>query len=654
MQDSAVWLESVFRPGGLLEQRLERYEFRPSQLEMASAVLRAIEDRDHLCVEAGTGTGKTLSYLIPALLARKRVIVSTATKNLQEQIFFRDIPILRDSLFPDLKATYMKGRQNYLCLRRFDELGQQGWLVHGGSPEFSQPLARWRAETQTGDRAELSWLEDGDPAWAAVDARSDGCVGQKCPFFSSCFVTKMRQRAFESDIIVVNHALFFANLALETDEIGRILPEFSVLILDEAHEVEDVAAEHFGRRLSNYQVQDLCRLLRRSVPADRENTLDLVSRLESASQRFFRRFPGPDGRHSLNFYRDPRSHRITDLRTELGEVSANLGRALELLFHDLESHRPAGDETEAALRRVDRYFETLQDIFNMDVPENVYWFERSGRGVFLHLTPIRVAPLLRQSLFEKTDTTILTSATLTIDGKFEYIRERVGVSEPLELVVPGEFDYNRQAVLFVPRDVPEPRSPEHFLHLMRHIRAVLRLTDGHAFLLFTSLQQMQRVYAALSASGEYPVTCQGFKPKSRLLEEFRVTPRSVLCATSSFWQGVDVQGEALRAVVIDKLPFHVPTEPLTAARIHHLRDEGRDPFLSYTVPSAIISLKQGLGRLIRSREDSGILAVLDSRLWSRRYGNLFFRSLPNCPVADNIEDLENFFSRIVSTHIEGG
>jgi ATP-dependent DNA helicase DinG len=654
MQDSAAPLEAIFRPGGLLDQRLERYEFRPSQLEMATAVLRAIEDREHLCVEAGTGTGKTLSYLIPALLARKRVIVSTATKNLQEQIFFRDIPFLRESLFPELKATYMKGRQNFLCLRRFEEQGQQVWMIHGGSPAFRELLASWRGTTETGDRAELTWLEDDDPVWSALDARSDGCTGQKCRYFSSCFVTKMRQRAFESDIIVVNHALFFANLALETDEIGRILPEFSVLILDEAHEVEDVAADHFGKRLSNYQIEDLCRLLRRSVPSDKEATLDLVARLESASQSFFGRFPGPDGRHSLNFYRDPRNYRIRDLRTDLGEVSGALTRALELLYHDLDSNRSAGDETEPALRRVDRCFETLQDIFNMDVPENVYWFERSGRGVFLHLTPIRVAPLLRQSLFEKTETTVLTSATLTIDGKFAYFRERLGVSEPQELVVPGEFDYSRQAVLFVPRDVPEPRSPEHFLHLMRYIRNVLRLTDGHAFLLFTSLQQMQRVYAALSASGEYPVTCQGLKPKSRLLEEFRTTPRAVLCATSSFWQGVDVQGEALRAVVIDKLPFHVPTEPLTAARIHHLSEEGRDPFLSYTVPSAIISLKQGLGRLIRSRDDSGILAVLDSRLWSRRYGSLFFRSLPNCPVADNIEDLENFFSRIVSTHIEGG
>lgn len=653
MHDSAASLEAIFRPGGLLEQRLERYEYRPSQLEMASAVLKAIEDRDDLCVEAGTGTGKTLSYLIPALLAGKRVIVSTATKNLQEQIFFRDIPFLRESLFPDLKATYMKGRQNYLCLRRFDENEREAWLAHGAEEGLREALRQWRATTETGDRAELAWLEDDDPLWSALDARSDGCVGQKCSYFGSCFVTRMRQRAFESDIIVVNHALFFANLALETDEIGRILPDVSVLILDEAHDVEDVAADHFGRRLSNYQLEDLCRLLHKAVPADSEKTLDLVARLESATQRLFARFPRTDGRHSLNFFRDPRDFHTLDLRAELGDEAANLARILELVFHDLESNRSAGDETEPALRRTDRCYATLQDIFNIDSPENVYWFERSGRGVFLHLTPINVAPLLRESLFKATDTTVLTSATLTIDGNFDYIRERVGVSEPLELIVPGEFDYERQAVLFVPRDVPDPRSSEHFLHLMRHIRAVLRLTDGHAFLLFTSFKQMQRVYGTLSASGEYPVSCQGSKPKFRLLEEFRSTPRSVLCATSSFWQGVDVQGEALRAVVIDKLPFHVPTEPLTAARIHHLRQEGRDPFLSYSVPSAIISLKQGLGRLIRSRSDTGILSVLDSRLWSRRYGNLFFRSLPKCPVADNIEDLENFFSRIVSTHLEG-
>ncbi len=653
MHDSAASLESIFRPGGLLEQRLGRYEFRSSQLEMAGAVLDAIADRNHLCVEAGTGTGKTLSYLIPALLAGKRVIVSTATKNLQEQIFFKDLPFLRACLFPDLKATYMKGRQNYLCLRRFEEKGREVWPAHGADLTLEKELARWRATTETGDRAELEWLEDDDAVWASLDARSDGCIGQKCPCFAECFVTRMRQRAFESDIIVVNHALFFANLALETDEIGRILPEFSVLILDEAHDVEEVAADHFGKRLSNYQLEDLCRMLRKSVPPDASDTLDLVGRLEEASLRFFAHFPAVEGRHSLNFYRQPGTSRVIDLRGELGEGASRLSHVLESLFHDFESKRSAGEETEAALRRVDRCVETLQDLFTLDVPENVYWFERSGRGVFVHLTPIRVAPLLREHLFGRTDTAVLTSATLTVDGSFEYIRERIGVPDPQELVVPGEFDFDRQAVLFVPRDVPDPRSGEHFLHLMRHIRSVLRLTDGHAFLLFTSLQQMQRVYAALSASGDYPVACQGFKPKSKLLEEFRSTPRSVLCATSSFWQGVDVQGRALQAVVIDKLPFHVPTEPLTAARIHHLREEGRDPFLSYTVPSAIISLKQGLGRLIRSKSDLGILAVLDSRLWSRRYGNLFFRSLPKCPVADNIEDLENFFSRIVSTHLEG-
>ena len=653
MLDSAEALESIFRPGGLLAQRLERYEFRPSQLEMASAVLRAIRDRDHLCVEAGTGTGKTLSYLIPALLARKRVIVSTATKNLQEQIYFKDIPFLTDSLFPDLKATYMKGRQNFLCLRRFEERGREMWLGHGTDGGVGERLASWRATTETGDRAELEWLEDDDALWSTLDARSDGCTGQKCPHFGSCFVTKMRQRAAESDVIVVNHALFFANLALETDEIGRILPDFSVLILDEAHEVEDVAAEHFGKRLSNFQIDDLCRLLRRAIASDDADARGLVDRLEQASARFFARFPAVDGRHSLNFFRAIGELGAMDLRFDLGEESEKLLRVLEMLFHELELNRSAGEETEPALRRVDRCFDTLHDIFHLDRPENVYWFERSGRGVFLNLTPIRVAPRLRESLFERTDTTVLTSATLTIGGSFEYIRDRIGLEDPQELVVPGEFDYGRQTVLYVPRNSPEPRSPEHFLHLMRHLRSILELTDGHAFLLFTSLQQMQRVYAALRTSAEYPVSCQGLKPKSRLLEEFRSTPRSVLCATSSFWQGVDVRGDALRAVVIDKLPFHVPTEPLTAARIHHLRESGRDPFLSYTVPSAIITLKQGLGRLIRSRNDSGILAILDSRLWTRRYGNLFLQSLPNCPVADNIEDLENFFTRIVSTQLEG-
>jgi ATP-dependent DNA helicase DinG len=376
-----------------------------------------------------------------------------------------------------------------------------------------------------------------------------------------------------------------------------------------------------------------------------------LRKLEKASNLFFSSFPGKEGRYSLNFF-SAFGRSLIDLREELSQEYQKLSSVLRLLSHQLEQDEDRPPEAASLYRRVDDLLVALEELFEIDTDDHVYWFERSGRGIFLHLTPIRIAPILREKVFARADSVVLTSATLTTGGNFDYIKERLGVPDPVEVTVPGEFNYAEQAVLHVPREISEPRSEDYFDVALNHIRAILRLTGGNAFLLFTSLRQMDRVYEELRRDGLYPLLRQGEMPKSGLLEAFRSRQRSVLCATSSFWQGVDVRGNALKAVVIDKLPFQVPTEPLVAARSEQLRKEGRDPFLEYMMPGAIIALKQGLGRLIRSRQDTGILAVLDSRLWSRRYGELFFNSLPNCAVTDNIEDLENFWGRNVSGLIE--
>ncbi len=642
-------LEDVFRPGGLLDRKLDSYEFRPSQLAMAQAVDEAIRKRRHLCVEAGTGTGKTLAYLVPALMSGKRTLISTATRNLQDQIFHKDIPFLRQHLLPHLRATYMKGRQNYLCLRRYQEERRQLTLAGFRSGQ-AERIEHWVQQTQTGDRSELPWLRDDDPAWDRLDARSDACTGQKCPFFADCFVTRMRQQAFAADVVVINHALFFASLALDLDEIGRLLPDYGVLILDEAHELEDIAADHFGRRLSNYQLEDLSRVLRKAPVAAPEPYLRAVDRLDSAAFRFFAAFPPGEGRHSLTRYRRPDGH-VEDLRPELRGAADDLAGWLKLLGDRVSTEAAEWDESEPLCRRIGRYVDTLAALCSEDDEDLVYWFERSGRGVFLHLSPIEVAPILRERLFSKSATVVLTSATLTVDGRFDYLRSRLGMDEGSELAVPGEFDYSRQAVLYVPRHLPDPRSQADPSPVVREFLQLLRLTDGHAFLLFTSFQMLEKVYQALSTESDYPLLRQGDRPKAALLEEFRRTPRAVLCAAASFWQGVDVQGDALRQVIVDKLPFHVPTEPLVAARIERLQRLGENAFLEYTLPAAIIMLRQGLGRLIRSRTDTGILAVLDSRLWTKTYGRAFFNSLPNCPVTDNMADLENLFCRIVSKQL---
>jgi ATP-dependent DNA helicase DinG len=632
-------LEQIFRPGGLLARQLPSYEFRPSQLEMAQAVLRAIEEGGHICVEAGTGTGKTLAYLIPALFSTRRAVISTATRNLQEQLFFKDIPFVKRHLFPELKVTYMKGRQNYLCLKKLYQHGQLP--IPGGSERDLRAITDWAVSTEAGDRVELHWLSDDDPVWKHLDARGETCVGQKCSHFDRCFITRMRQKAVESDLVIVNHALLFSSLALQSDEIGRVLPEFAVLILDEAHEVEDIASSHFGKEVSSYQIDELCRDLR-AVFRELGELAPAIDDIEARSAQFFALFPGQEGHYSLNFFRKP-SGGVLDLRLENAPGYERLRSALRLVYHQVQRRNDRPPESDSLLRRTTQLTSDLEEVFKGDDEEQVYWYERRPRGVVLRISPIDVAPILREVLFESTSTVVLTSATLTTGGSFSYMRERLGVGAAREVSVPGEFDYATQALLYVPARFPEPRSAEYFLRALKEMREILSITQGHAFLLFTSFAQMNRFYRSLLEGLPYPLLRQGDMPKSRLLEVFKTTPHAVLCATASFWQGVDVQGDALRAVIIDKLPFQVPSEPVVAARLTHLEKQGRNSFLEYSVPDAVISLRQGLGRLIRSRQDRGLLAVFDSRLRSRNYGRLFLDSLPNCPLTDNIDSLRNFF-----------
>jgi len=639
-------LDEVFSPGGLLDRNLPGYEFRPSQLEMARQVRSAIRNREHLLVEAGTGIGKTLAYLVPAALSEKRVLVSTATKNLQEQLFFQDLPLLRKTLCPELRAVCLKGRQNYLCLRKYREWIAQPSLAGLDPEDTVEALSAWVGMTRTGDRSELDWLPDEDLLWSRLDARNDHCLGQKCPDFKSCFVTRIRQKSFESDLLVVNHALLFSNLALEKDEIGPILPDYRILIMDEAHEIEEIAGRYFGSRLTSHQLIDLCRRLAGAY-AHEEELQDRIQDLESRINRFFERFPLIEGRFSLNFYPEPDGG-IVDLRDELAEESDRLMDALREIFRLVEERKLPNNEEETYLRRLDQAIACLDEIFHLEDPESVYWFERSRRGLQIFITPVHIGSILRRTVFDRQDSAVLASATLTAENRFDYIRRRLGAENALEATFPGEFDYAGQSILYVPRHGPSPGSPDFGDFLLDEVIGILRITQGDAFILFTSYRQMHYVWERLREEVTFPLLRQGEKPRNRILEEFRTTSHAVLCATSSFWQGVDVRGPALKAVIIDKLPFQVPSEPLVAARVEQMRKRGEDAFAGYIVPSAVISLRQGLGRLIRSKQDYGILAVLDNRIWNKRYGRQFLKSLPNCPVTDNMENLENFLTGIVS------
>jgi len=629
-------LERVFGPGGWLAHRHPNYEYRPGQLEMAESVEAASENRQHLIVEAGTGTGKTLAYLVPIMRSGRRVVISTGTKNLQEQLFFKDIPFLR-KLFPDVRVALMKGRQNYLCRQKLYDIEKQPVL--SGLDEVSQypRLREWEAKTEVGDRAELPWLPDSSELWTKVDARRDTCTGQKCPQFERCFITLMHQRAAASDLIIVNHHLFFADLALRGTEVASLLPDYEALVFDEAHDIEDVATQYFGLQVSNYRVEELARdteatLKLKGLKSD--EVLHAVAELRRRADLFFELFPNAETRSNFD-------HREAFLKTH-GSAYDSLLNALVRLETELGRLKDRPEEVNNLMRRGVELRQGLQAVMEGKDRGMVYWWERRGRGVFLEATPIDVAPILRQRLFESVDTVILTSATLAVGGNFDFLKRRLGIENAKERILDSHFDYPRQAMLYTPLHLPDPREPTFARLASEEVVQLLKATRGRAFVLFTSHQQMREVFERVHSQLRYPMLIQGSMPRTEMLERFRNTPHAVLFGTSSFWQGVDVQGEQLSAVVIDRLPFAVPSDPIIAARIQQINEEGGNAFMDYQVPQAVLALKQGFGRLIRSQTDRGVLAILDHRMMRKRYGKTFLESLPRYRMTNRLDDVKGF------------
>ena len=669
-------LYQFFGPGGLLSRTHPAYEFRRGQLQMAQAVEQVLAERRHVIVEAGTGTGKTLAYLLPVIRSGKRVIISTGTKNLQEQLFYKDIPFLEKILFPNdegkLRVCYMKGRANYLCRKKLYDLTEQPVLSGLEEIEQYRAIAAWEKETQTGDRAELASLPEASALWHKLDARAETCLGQKCSSWEKCFITEMHRRAMESDIIIVNHHLFFADLAIkqasEYAPDAGILPDAGTVIFDEAHELEDVAGSYFGISVSNSRVEELCRDVEASLQRNKLLSAGLSGALKSLRERaqfFFALLPAGEGRFAFENRRE--------FLEENGDEFMGLQQALERLSGELEGLSSKPEEIFNFLRRAQELQVQLGFVMESEDRNTVFWIERRGRGfaprrqrdsepggkensesgrtgalggrqnVFLQATPIDVAPILKSCLFDKLECAVLTSATLAVGGGFEYMRRRLGLEYVRELVLPSHFDYANQAVFYVPPDLPDPRTPQFPGRAAERIRRLLEITRGRAFVLFTSYAQMNDVYQRLLGELEFPMLLQGDAPKSVLLEEFRLTPNAVLFATSSFWQGVDVQGEALSCVIIDRLPFAVPSDPVVAARVRAIDAEGGNAFFQYQVPAAVITLKQGFGRLIRSLKDRGVLALLDNRILKKAYGRTFVESLPNYRRTTDLSQVEQFF-----------
>jgi ATP-dependent DNA helicase DinG len=652
-------VNSFFATGGPLSQHLSHYESRTDQLSMAqrihsflagpeAGVAGTPEYSDVLVIEAETGIGKSLAYLVPAIGSGMRVVISTATINLQDQLIEKEIPLVEKVLGQEVAAVCVKGRQNYLCLHR--------WYQHRYSPqtslvgdEESDKIEHWLEHTETGDRAELDWLADRAPLWPKISAHSYQCLGSDCPEWSNCLVNRLRKRAASARILVVNHHLYFSDLALRQKGFGEILPRHEAVIFDEAHHLEGVATSFFGTSFGQYQVFDLISDINQQADIDLEveagdRIIGAAAGVRQRVESFVALFPQQRGRFSLLEF-----VRTNDSWSAEIQLVAD---AFKRLAADLED---ISGQHESWQILAERARDLHQNLLFVGLPDpeihsssHVYWYEKRERAVNLSATPVNVSEDLRGSLYSTVPKIIMTSATLSTGGSFNYIRQRLGLSDDIEaLQLKSPFDYRSRTVLYVPGSgFPEPAAAGYDAALCEQIEALLKITRGRALVLFTSFRGMDLVAEYLTRTLNYPVLVQGTASRTRLLERFRGQTESVLLAVASFWEGVDIVGESLSGVIIDKLPFEVPTDPVVQARMQAIKDDGGNPFFDFQIPRAVLSLRQGVGRLMRSASDGGLISVLDARLFSKRYGSLFLRSLPPSPVVREMVEIQNFFGML--------
>ena len=630
--------ERVFAADGPLSDLLPGYAPRADQQAMAAAVERAVSDRGVLICEAGTGTGKTLAYLVPAVAGGGRIVVSTGTRHLQERLLERDLPLACRALECAPRIALLKGRSNYLCRWRYEQMLTAGRPV---SPRMAARVARlsgWAARTENGDLAEIIDLAEYDPVRRAITSTADNCLGSKCPLYDGCHVVEARRRAAEADVVVVNHHLLFADMALKEQGFAELLPLADTLIIDEAHQIPDIATRFFGVEVTSGQLAELARDTAAAMRMDAPDTPDLDSlaaELELAVRESSDALPGTAPRFEWNAIPHDARRRIESLEFRLGALAEALA-AMSVRGASIGAVSDRARELAARMSRV-----------GSEPPEPgcARWAEARTRGFALHLAPIDTAPIMAERVAEVGRAWILASATLSVAGSLDHFATRVGMADASLHIFEGSFDYREQTLCYLPPGMPEPFRPGYDEAVADVAASVLAASRGRAFLLFTSHRALREVREALDGRVPWPLFTQGERPRSELLDRFVDTPNSVLLGTQSFWEGVDIRGDALSLVLIDKLPFAPPDEPLLVARADAVRRDGRDPFSSIQLPAAVIGLKQGVGRLIRDPSDSGVVVVCDPRLSSRGYGRVFLESLPPMPRTAELGDVKAFFDR---------
>ncbi|BCL74580.1 helicase [Jeongeupia sp. HS-3] len=636
-------LAELFADDGPLAEAFPGYKLRPQQLQMAEAVEATLNERGQLIAEAGTGTGKTFAYLVPALLSGGKVIVSTGTKTLQDQLFARDIPTVRDILKVPVTIALLKGRSNYVCHYHLEQARHNGRFRSREDIIDLQKIEHYAKLTQSGDKAGCAGVAENAAIWQQVTSTRDNCLGQDCPSHKDCFVMKARKDAQEADVVVVNHHLFFADVWLRDEGAGELLPACNAVIFDEAHQLPEVASLFFGQTIASGQLVELARDARAEalvVAKDYVHLPQAAEALEKVVRDFRLAFRPEPARHP--------QHELADKYPKYADALDALALQLANITAELEKQAERGESLAKCFERAKALRDMLAAWLEPDDAESVHWIDITPNGFLLHATPLNIAELFRKQLQAGQKAWVFASATLAVNNSFKHFQHELGLWDARCETWDSPFDYKQQAALYVPRDMPQANSPEFTAKVVERAWPLLQLTQGHAFLLFTSLRAMREAHELVTqrlkdAGLDWPVLLQGQGSRTELLDRFRASPNAILVASQTFWEGIDVRGEQLSLVVIDKLPFSPPDDPVLSARVEQLAKQGRNAFIDYQLPHAAITLKQGAGRLIRDETDTGILMIADNRLVDKPYGKVLWKSLPPMFRTRELETVQRFF-----------